>query len=303
MSYQCAVLEDGRKAGITASQAVEYDLPNNFTISLITITMQGDCDTDAVTFAEILAQMGTIEVITTRGGEIYIEAEDLYPLSGYLAKGEEGVVNIGAAADKECALTVYIPLGITARKWFAINPVTGKVEYFGLPGHLANKLRVSWGTDTGINSRDAIVQVEGYSGIKPKAYQVFREDSYTSVANAFKTQKISGAGALRGVFGFTTSNFNVDTGNVELGVKEVNVWLDEKPVLEAFTLGKQMGAEGVQADDPAGGTGSLDDTHWLWNLDPSNMGLGMPIQDNMKVANKGGTAEAVRVYPLIYRRV
>ena len=303
MSYQCAVLEDGRKATITASTTVEYDLPNNFTISLIAITMQGDSDTDAATFAEVLAQMGTIEVITTRGGEIYIEAEDLYALGGYLRRGDEGVFVLGAAADKEAALTVYLPLGIDVSTWFATNPITGKQEYYGLAGHLADKLRIAWDADTGMDSRQAIVQVMGYSGIKPKAYMVYREDSYTSVANAFRTQKISGAGNLRGVFGFSTTNFSVDTTDVDLGVKEVNIWVDEKPILEAFTLGLQKGASGLQADDPASGTGVLDDQHWLWNLDPCAKGLGYPIRDNMKVANKGGTAEAVRVYPLIYRTV
>lgn len=303
MSYQCAVLEDGRKATITASTTVEYDLPNNFTTSLIAITMQGDSDTDAATFAEVLAQMGTIEVITTRGGEIYIEAEDLYALGGYLKRGDEGVFVLGAAADKEAALTVYLPLAINVSQWFGQDPITGKMSYYGLAGHLADKLRIAWDADTGLNSRQAIVQVFGYAGIQPKAYMAYREDSYTSVANAFRTQKISGAGSLRGVFGFTTTNFNVDTGNTELGVKEVNIWKDEKPVLEAFTLGLQKGASGLQADDPAGGTGVLGDEYWLWDLDPCARGMGIPIQANMKVANKGGTAEAVRVYPLVYRTV
>lgn len=306
MSYQCAVLEDGRTSTIgTSGGAVEYDLPNNFAISLIAITMQGDSTTDAATLAETLAGMGTIEVITTRGGEIYIEAEDLFALTGYLNRGDEGVIVKGAAADKEFAFTAYLPLGINASKWFTINPITGKTEYYGLAGHLADKLRITWDTDAvaGADSRQATVQVFGYSGIQPKAYTVYREDSYTPTANQFRTQKISGAGMLRGVFGFTTTNLNVDSANTVLDVKELEIWVDEKPVLETFTIGLQKGASGVVADDPAGGTGVLDDQWFLWDLDPSQVGLGVPIVDNMKVANLGGNASAVRVYPMVYRYV
>lgn len=306
MSYQCAVLEDGRTKTIGSSGgAVEYDLPNNFAISLITITMQGDCTTDAATYAETLAGLGTIEVITSRGGEIYIEAEDLVALDAYLNKADKCTYVLGAAADKELALTAYVPLGLSVSKWFATNPVTGKVEYYGLAGHLADKLRITWGTDAvaGSDSRAATVQVSGYAGLKPKAYMTYREDSYTSVAGQFRTQKISGAGQLRGVLGFTTTNLSVDSANTVLGVSEVEVWVDEKPVLEALTIGLQKGAEGITADDPAGVAGAIGDEHWIWDLDPSKVGLGLPIVDNMKVANKGGTAEAVRVYPLVYRTI
>lgn len=306
MSYQCAILEDGRDKTISSSGgAVEYDLPNNFAISLIAITMHGDCDTDAATFAETLAGMGTIEVITTRGGEIYIEAEDAYALGGYLKRGDEGVYVLGAAADKENALTVYLPLAINVSKWFAPDPITGKMSYYGLAGHLADKLRVTWDSDTnaGSDSRQAIVQVFGYSGIQPKAYMTYREDSYTPTANQYRTQKVSGHGNLRGVFGFTTTNLNVDSANTVLDVKQVDVWVDEKPIRQVLTLGLQKGAQGIQADDPAGGTGGLDDQWWLWDLDPSAMGLGIPIVPNMKVACYGGNAAASRVYPLIYRSV
>lgn len=301
MPFSSRILEDGRTATLgSTGGAKEYDLPTDMTTCVIAITQQGDNTTDASTLAERLAGIGTIEVITARGGEIYIDADDLFYLTGYFDRDDVGVDLGGAAADKEMATTVYVPLSLGVSKWF-----DRAGNLYGLAGKLANKLRVTWGTDAnaGMDSRQATVQVFGWVGKDPLAYTVFRLDSYTSVADQFRTQKVSGAGKLRGLFGFSTTNLNVDTAETTLGVKEAHIWVNEKPILEALTIGLQKGAQGILADDPAGQTGILSDEYWFWNFDPQNEGSGLPIVTNMKTACKGGVAEAVRVYPLIYRRV
>lgn len=301
MSYRNSVAVDGRTTTLASTAgAIEYEMPSDFTTCLIRITQQGDATTDASTHAERMAGLGVIEVITERGGEIYIEAEDAFHLSGYLDPTAVGSDFAGAAANKEMAMSLYIPLSIGPRTWWDKSG-----NLFGLPGNLSNKLRITWDSDTnaGCDSRQATVQFEGIAGVTPTHYLTYRQHSYTAAVGAYQTERISGKGKLRGVFGFTTTDLNVDSAETTLGVRQCEVRVNEIPKLEAKTIGFQMGANGLLADDPAGQTGTMDAKYWIWDFDLPKVGQGFPIVPDMKVYNEGGVAEAVRVYPLVYRAV
>lgn len=311
MDYKIAFLttQDGKQAQQLSVQATpgtqEFGLPPNFVVCNIYVTVNGDCDTNAATFLEALASLGTFELDLPNGSgqsgdwKSDLDWDDWFEFPGWLGE-EVGSFTIGAAADKEMQITGVIPLALSPRKWM---DRAGRL--YGYPGRLGGTLRLKLGTDTaaGVDSRDLTVMAEGFSGATPTAFRSVHKLSYTSVADEVKTQEVNPPGTLAQILIFTTTNFNVDTADTTFGVRNVQLLAGESIHMDINTLHMTYGQRYTLTDDPIGNEQLRDETIFK-NFDVGLNGWGLPIGKPVtKVGFKGGVAEAVRPHVILYRNV
>lgn len=311
MDYEISYLTtaDGKRAQeLTVGSSPgtqEFALPENFTVCNIYVTINGDSTTDASTFLEGLASLGTFELDLPNGTgqsgdwKSDIDWDDFFEFPGWLGE-EVGSFTIGAAADKEMQITGVIPLSLSPRKWLNRN---GQV--YGYPGKLGGTLRLALGTDTaaGADSRELTVMAEGVKNAVPVGFRSVHKLAHTSVANEVKVQRLNAPGVLSQILIFTTTNFNVDTAATVFGVRNVQLLAGETIYMDLNTKHMTYGQRMALIDDPLGEELLRDETIFK-NFDIGLNGWGLPIGNPVtQVGYKGGTAEAVRPYTMLYRKV
>lgn len=299
MSYIETLIADRYTA--TGGATKEWNLPRNFTTCLIKIIQQGDHKTDLSTYAHRISALGEIEIITKRGGEIMIDAEDLHHFSSHLTRTMRTYEYDGGGgdADDEAFTVWYLPFAPHPTNWFT------PAGLFGLPGSIADKIRIKYADlDAEIDSRELTIVACGIKGVKPVSYLTYRRNNFTMVIDSYKYCSV-GSGRIGGVYVFHTSSpIQGDTTDTITTVKELNVVIDRKPVLGPHKTIADLfpGPGAVSPDDPVTMDAFLDSwTHW--DLDPGRRGAGYPIVENMEISALGGVAEAARIYPIVYARV
>jgi len=300
VSYIETLLADRYTMG-SGGETKEFNLPRNFTTCLLKIIQQGDHTTDLATHAERLAGLGEIEIITKRGGEIMIDSEDLFHLCAQILRNSSYLYDGGGGDANDEAFTVwYLPFAPHPTKWYT------PAGLFGLPGSIADKIRVKYDTDAvaGMDSRDLTIVACGIRGVKPVSYLTYRKNSFTMVADAYKYMSV-GTGRIGGVYCYHTSSpIQGDGTDLVTTVKEFNIVRDRKPVLGPHKTIADLfpGPGAVLPDDPVTFDQGLD--NWtFWDLDPGRRGAGHPIVENTEISALGGIAEAARIYPIVYARV
>ena len=288
-----------------AGETVEFVLPTAFHTCLIEITCQGDDDTDPATFVEEIYNVIAIEVFTTEGEALRIEGGDgLDPFmySHWVQKEKFGSYRVGGAlADEESVINYKVPLSFGIWRWF-----NHKGEFAGLPLEVADRLRVTFGSDanTGMHSRAATIQAFGLKEPTPIAWRTATVDAYSAVVGQSHWTELPTDTRLAGVWTFHTTTFNADTANLVLSVQEQRLAYGRTSFfkrVKTISMQNPLVCIGVGVDP--GSVASWKDDYSWWPLDPCMEGAGEPNPGNLVVESVGGVAEATRVYPVVWRLV
>jgi len=288
-----------------AGETVEFVMPTSFHTCLIEITCQGDDDTDPATHAEEIRNVEAIEIFTTEGEALRVEGgngEDPFNYSWWVAKSRLGSYRVGGAlADEESVINYKVPLSFGIWRWFNYAG-----QFAGLPLELADRLRVTFGSDTntGMNSRQATVQAFGLRKPKPFAFRTAIVDSYTAVIGQSHWSELPTDTRLAGVWTHHHTSFDCDTANTVLTVNEQRLAYGRTSFfkrVKTIALQDWIRATAIAADpDPLQVPA---DYYTYWPLDPCEEGAGEPNPGNLVVESVGGVAEATRVYPVVWRLV
>jgi len=303
----------------SGGETVEFLMPNTFHTALVLICCQGDDTTDAATHSEEIRNVETVEVVTKEGEALRISGGnglDVFNYARIITGDHKASYRVGGnAADEESVIVYALPLSLGLWDWF-----TPGGDFFAMPKDIANILRVTFASDTntGMDSRAATVMAFGFKEPSPKAWCTTLVDSYTAVVDQSRWTELPANTRLRGVLTFHTTTFNDDTTNTVLSVKEQRLAYGRTTYFKRVkTILLQAGlVEFNQFTDPAAQhdtteTGAVNvyvspsqsDEYTWWNLDPGNRGEGEPNPGNLMVESIGGVAEAVRLYPVVYRLV
>lgn len=304
-----------RRATLAATPGtLEYNVPKDFHVCTIEVAVQGDDTTNVATHAEQIRQIETFELLTTEGTLTRISGGDGQDCFNYarMCTGRqfESWKQGGDAADDERVIDYLFPFGPRPfDPWFPDGSLGG------LPAGRADKIRITWGSDTntGMDSRQATIMAHGYDSPAPTKFRTAVVDSYTSVADQSRGIEIPAGDWLAQVFFFTTTEWNVDTTNVRLGVEQFHIRRDKRTrVISWHTVGGGYGSGYVECPNPDGlvpaEAASIvapfpNPEFYNWQLDMGNRGFGWPIADNEDLDAEGGVAEAVRVYPITWHPV
>lgn len=288
-----------------AGETVEFVMPTAFHTCLIEIACQGDDDTDAATWAESIRNVEAIEIVTTEGESLRIEGGnglDPFMYSWWVQKEKYGSYRVGGdAVDEEDVLVYKVPLSFGIWRWF-----NHKGEFAGLPAELADRLRVTFGSDAnvGINSRAATIQAFGLAEPSPIAWRTTTVDAYTAVVGQSHWSELPTDTRLAGVWTFHTTSFNADTANTVLSVREQRLAYGRTSFFKRVkTISMQNPLPIINMGDDPATVATWEDCYTWWPLDPCEEGAGEPNPGNLVVESVGGVAEATRVYPVVWRLV
>ena len=298
------------QAVLAASVTLEFPLPRTWSlIGDIRVTVQGDSSgTNIVEKKELMDMIQDFRIITTKGTEVHFSAGiDLAKWSGWCMWGNNKIAasRVGFAAAQESAITYVYPLGLGIQKWY-----NGDGDFFGLPGHMADRLVIQFDDDIVLESKMLTVEVDGIKdGPMPVAYQCVDVYGWDPTAAGELTDiRLPMDSLLRGVYGWTTVHFDVDGTQTDLSTREVAIVKSNRVVLQTQPLSRQYGVQTLQVNDPVsseGGFNSLEsDEHWFWDLDFGEGGHGYEIDMDMNIRVTAGTAHsAVRIHRVCYSLV
>ena len=296
------------QAILAASATLEFQLPREWSlIGDIRVTVQGDAKTDAASADEIVEMITDFKIITTKGGEVHFSTGlDLFKWSGWVMHGNNkiGCMRTGGAADNESAITYLYPLGLGPQKWY-----NGDGDFFGLPGHMADRLVITFADDTEIDSKQLTVEYDGLmKGPMPVAYQCLDVYGYTPAAGAVTDIRLPQDALLRGVYGFSTHHFDDEGTETTLVHDKIAIVKAMRVVLETQPLSRQYGVQSLETDThdapTDGGVLSLEsDAHWFWDLDFGEGGHGYEIDADLAIRATAALNEASRLYRVTYSLV
>lgn len=288
-----------------AGETVEYVLPTDFHTCLIKVACQGDDTTDAATHAEEVRNIEAYEVFTTEGEALRVEGGngvDPFYYSWWVQKEMRGSYRVGGdAADEEGVVVYKIPLSFECERWF-----NHAGEFAGLPLQIADRLRITYGSDANVgqDSRQATVQAFGLRKPRPIVFRTTIPDSYTAAVGQSHWTELPPDTRLQGVWTFHTTSWNADTANVDLTIDEQRLSYGRTSFFKRIKLVTQQNpiVGTAIANDPDKAIITSDCYTW-WPLDPCCIGAGEPNPGNLVVESVGGQAEATRVYPVVWRLV
>jgi len=313
MSYICAYAKSTggilqNQAALAAGVTVEYPLPRTWSlIGDIRVTVQGESSGDAVTNINMRDMIQEFRILTTKGTEVRMNGYDLSKWSGWVMHGNNKIApqRIGAADDQEAAITYLYPLGIGPQKW-----QNGDGTFFGLPGHMADRLIIQFDDDVELDGKQVTIEYDGLiGGPMPYTYQCLDVFSYTAAAVAQVNDiSLPTDAILRGVFGWTATEFDTDTAAITLSTGEVAIVKNQTVVLQTNPLSRQFGMQNLQTNDNVstdeGGRLSLESgCHWFWDLDYGEGGHGYKIDKDTSIRITAAIAEAARIHRVYYSLV
>lgn len=285
---------------------IEFVLPEDFHTCLIKIGVQGDYkDPTGGGYAMHIRNVEMFEIFTTEGEALRVQGGnglDPFWYSHWVQKTLDRSYRVGGdTVDEELMVMYDIPLSLGTFRWF-----NQWGEFFGLPMDIADRLRVDFGADAdvGIESRQATVQAFGMRKPKPKAFRTTIPDAYTAAVGQSHWTELPPDTRLQGVWTFHTTHWNEDTAAIDLGIDEQRLAYGRTSFYKRVKLcTMQQRAGQSYNDDPALYFDVPPDHYTYWPLDPCEMGAGEPNPGNLIVESVGGIAEAVRVYPIVWRLV
>ena len=291
----------------TGGGTIEFVLPTDFHTCLIEISVQGDDDTDFATHAENLTNVLAYEIFTTEGEALRVadaEGVDPYYYSWWCQQEPRGSYTVGGTAiAQENVITYKIPLSLGISRWFNYAG-----EFFGLPLEIADRLRVTFGTDAEagkvVDSRLATLQAFGLRKPRPKAFRTTIPDAYTAAVGQSHWTELPADTRLAGVWTWHKTTWNDSTANEDITIEEQRLAYGRTSFfkrvktmqLQDAIIGSNFGALHDKAMINA-------DHYTYWPLDTGEHGAGEPNPGNLVVESVGGVAEETRVYPVVWRLV
>jgi len=294
------------QAALASGVTLEFPLPRTWSlIGDIRVTVQGLSSGDGVTHAELVEAITDFRIMTTKGTEVHFNSGlDLSKWSAWCMWGNNKIAahRIGFADDQAVAITYVYPLGLGVQKWY-----NGDGDFFGLPGHMADRLLITFATNACFDNHLLTVEYDGIKdGPMPIHYQCCDVYSYTATAaNQLNDIRLPEDALLRGVFAWSDINFNVDGIVTTLSTSMCQIVKSNRVVLETQPLTRQYGMQQLEVDDPVpgaeGGFYNLEnDEHWFWDLDFGEGGHGYEIDADHAIRIRSGADDAVRIYRVYY---
>lgn len=273
-----------------SGEVITADLPTDYSVTALVISIVALDVTDAATLAEVLANMTWLEVTTRSGSPIKISGLDLYHFNREMFKMTPLRTNIASTVD-----FVYNTL------IFPLNPIGVWDTSMGMSPTENGKVRLTMGTDTatGATSRTVTCTAIGIEGIAPWGYLGAFQDSYTSVVGDnfrdIQQEKVLG---MMGTFTFQTTGLNALTTTDAQGIQKIGYGISnsikesirQDAIVALGAYGNTHEAEVTEAE--------VNTLYTLWNLGLTE-GTFVPYVDKLQVYLKHGVAEATRLYPLL----
>jgi len=291
----------------TGGGTIEFVLPTDFHTCLIKISVQGDDITDFATHVENLTNVLGVELFTTEGEALRVEdptGSDAFYYSWWVQKDRAGSYHVGGdAVLEENVITYMIPLSLANWQWF-----NHAGEFFGLPLEIADRLRVTFGTDAQagkiVDSRLATLQAFGLRKPKPKAFRTTIPDAFTAAVGQSHWTELPPDTRLAGVWTWHETTWNCDTANEDITIEEQRLAYGRTSFFKRVKL-LQMQEWIIGACFEADHSKEMinEDFYTYWPLDPCEMGAGEPNPGNLVIESVGGVAEEARVYPIVWRLV
>lgn len=291
----------------TGGGTIEFVLPTDFHTCLIEISVQGDDLTDFASHVENLTNVLAFEIFTTEGEALRVAdatGSDPYYYSWWVQQEPRGSYTVGGTAVLHENVTTYkIPLSLGISRWFNYAG-----EFFGLPLEIADRLRVTFGTDVQagkiVDSRQATLQAFGLRKPRPKAFRTTIPDSYTAAVGQSHWTELPPDTRLAGVWTYHTTTWNCSTANEDLSIDEQRLAYGRTSFFKRVkTMQLQNAILGSNFGDLHSKNMINEDFYTYWSLDTGEHGAGEPNPGNLVVESVGGQAEAVRVYPIVWRLV
>lgn len=286
-------------------ETVEFVMPTAFHTCLIIIGCQGDDTAAPATHAQEIHNVEAIELFTTEGEALRIEGGngmDPYYYSWWCQKEDLGSYRVGGdAADEEGMVVYKVPLSFGIWRWF-----NHEGKFAGMPLDLADRLRITFGTDAQVvqDSRQATVQAFGLKEPDPICWRTTTVDAYTAVIGQSHFSELPTDTRLQGVWTFHTANWNTDHALIDMNIDEQRLCYGRTSffkrvklcTMQGWLRGSALAADPDQAAETT-------DCYTFWPLDPCEEGKGEPNPGNLVVESVGGQAEPCRVYPVVWRLV
>lgn len=273
-------------------ETVTKDLPSDYNVTALAITMSGANVTDEATLAELLAGMGTIEISTRNGTPISYDADDLFYLNRMIYGHNPYVTKTtGSGADNDIRrITLMVPL----------NPKGAWDPTMGITPQAGGKVRQVIGTDTaaGADARTLTMTALGIEGGNPQTFMGAYMDSFTAgLGDNFREVQSDRVMEMMGLLLFATTGPEDLTSTDALGAKEVG-WAVARSVREkihAHVL--QNLYDSVEWTLNSGTAAPISD-YALLDLGVTK-GEGLPYVKDLQGYVNAGVAEAMRLYPLL----
>lgn len=286
-----------------AGETIEFVMPDSFHTCTVIITVQGDDDTDAASWAERMANVTAVQMFTTEGEALRVEGgagADPFNYAEFVTAGKSRSYAVGGdAANEEDVINYVIPFSLDVWNWFNYAG-----EFYGVPLQIADRLRVTFAADAtvGMDSRAATIQAFGLRKPTPKAFRTTIVDAYTAVIGQSHWSELPSDSRLAGVWTFHTSSWNSDVATTVLSVSEQRLAYGRTSFFKRVkTIALQDRVGFALTPDPAVESDEPTDCYTYWHLDPNQIGAGEPNPGNLVIESVGGIAEATRVYPVVWR--
>lgn len=269
----------------TNGEVVTEELPE-YPVNSLIITQIGTNDTDQATQSEILAGIGTIELLTAQGTPIKIDAEDLFYLNQDMFK-KVPYISSQSSADNYRYVSLVLPLN----PFIVDNPFNMSM---GISPSMKPKIKISTGSDTdsGMSNRLLKITAVGVEGQAPSEFMGYYQDVYnTNTGDNFIDIQQDRVSKLLGIYGKMVTSPEDVTSTDATGIETIG-WAIQKSIREKMDLDEIQALNNNLDPDNQ-------NTHYALLDIGINRGQGIGHKDGLQVYINSGVSEDITLYPLL----